>query len=870
MNTIKISVRNLVEFILRSGDLTTSSGLKDPDAMQEGARIHKKIQRKMKAGYQAEAALSLTVPINYDGIDFEICVEGRADGIFTDDTGYNIDEIKGVYRELSSLENPVEVHRAQALCYGYIWASTHQLDGIGIQMTYCHIPTEEIKRFNEYIDFETLEKWFYDLLHEYAKWASWEIKWHEKRNLSIKNIEFPFEYRPGQNTLVKGVYQTILRKKRLYIEAPTGVGKTISTVFPAVKAMGENLSEKIFYLTAKTITRTVAQDAFNILTENGLHLKYVTLTAKEKICILDKPVCNPGSCPRALGHFDRVNDAVFDVITHEEHITREIVTEYAEKHNVCPFEMCLDISTWVDTVIGDYNYAFDPNACLKRFFGTEASSNDYIFLIDEAHNLVDRAREMYSATLIKEEFLAVKKLTGFMSKKITNALERCNKSLLALKRDCDVLTEWDILNIEDFVIRLMQLANYLDEYLQDSRNNKHGSKNVNGQINFMEFDGVDNSELFPDTRERLLDFYFSVRSFLNTYELLDEKYIIYSDYSDEGNFRLHLQCMDPSTNLDNYLKKGRCGIFFSATFLPIKYYMEQLAGGTDDYAVYAPSPFLPENRLIMIGRDVSTKYTRRGPAEYKKIADYITDFVSAKTGNYLIFFSSYKMIDDVLPFVEENFSKTYNEEDFTKLYNGNIETNDYNKVKEIEILTKTNKIMNQQQTDVSEISDIKDTYNNEKNTTPRIFIQSPSMNEQQREEFLENFKANPTNTTLGFCVMGGIFGEGIDLKDSRLIGTVIVGTGLPMVCTENELFKDYFDREDRSGFDYSYRYPGMNKVLQSAGRVIRTDTDRGAILLLDERFMQMSYQKLFPKEWYPYEVVTKNNMRERVKKFWEK
>lgn len=836
MNTIKISVRNLVEFILRSGDLTTSSGLKDSDAMQEGTRIHKKIQRKMNADYQAEVSLSLTVPVNYDGIDFEICVEGRADGIFTDETGYNIDEIKGVYRELASLESPVEVHRAQALCYGYIWASAHQLDGIGIQMTYCHIPTEEIRRFNEYIDFKTLEKWFYDLLHEYAKWASWEIKWHEKRNLSIKNVEFPFEYHPGQNTLVKGVYQTILRKKRLYIEAPTGVGKTISTVFPAVRAIGENLSEKIFYLTAKTITRTVAQDAFNILTENGIHLKYITITAKEKICILDKPVCNPGSCPRALGHFDRVNDAVFDVITHEEHITREIVSKYAEKHNVCPFEMCLDISTWVDAVIGDYNYAFDPNACLKRFFGTEATSNDYIFLIDEAHNLVDRAREMYSATLIKEDFLAMKKLTKFMSKKITTALERCNKSLLALKRDCDIMTEWDILSIEDFVIRLMQLANYLDEYLQDSRSNKHGSKNVNDQINFMEFDGVDNSGFVPDTRERLLDFYFSVRSFLNTYELLDEKYIIYSDYSDEGNFRLHLQCMDPSTNLDNYLKKGRCGIFFSATFLPIKYYMEQLAGGTDDYAIYAPSPFLPENRLIMIGRDVSTKYTRRVPSEYKKIADYITDFVSAKTGNYLIFFSSYKMIDDVLPFVEENFTL--------------------------------------QQTDssesISEISDTAGTYNNRKNIAPHIFIQSPSMNEQQREEFLGNFKENPTQTTLGFCVMGGIFGEGIDLKDSRLIGAVIVGTGLPMVCTENELFKDYFDREDKSGFDYSYRYPGMNKVLQSAGRVIRTDTDRGAILLLDERFMQMSYQKLFPKEWYPYEVVTRNSMRERLNRFWKK
>ena len=821
MNTIKISVRNLVEFILRSGDLTTSSGLKDPDAMQEGARIHKKIQRKMKAGYQAEVALSLTVPVSFGGVDFEICVEGRADGIFTDETGYNIDEIKGVYRELSTLENPVEVHRAQALCYGYIWASKLQLDGIGIQMTYCHIPTEEIRRFNEYIDFKTLEKWFYELLQEYAKWASWEIKWHEKRNNSIKTIEFPFDYRPGQNTLVKGVYQTILRKKRLYIEAPTGVGKTISTIFPTVKSLGEGLSEKIFYLTAKNITRTVAQDAFNILTDNGVHIKYVTLTAKEKICILDKPVCNPGSCPRALGHFDRVNDAVFDVITHEEHITRDIVDSYAQKHNVCPFEMCLDISTWADAIIGDYNYAFDPNACLKRFFGTETASDNYIFLVDEAHNLVDRAREMYSATLIKEDFPAIKKLTRFMSKKITNSLEKCNKSLLALKRDCDNIKEWDILNIEEFVIKLMQLANYLDEYLQDSRNKNHNSDNVKGQINLMEFEGVDNSELIPDTRERLLDFYFSVRAFLNTYELLDDKYTIYSDYSEEGNFRLHLQCMDPSTNLDSYLKKGRSAIFFSATFLPIKYYMEQLAGSKDDYAIYAPSPFLPENRLIMIGRDVSTKYTRRGPSEYKKIADYITEFVSAKTGNYLIFFSSYKMIDDVLPFVEQNF---------------NTQT--------IEFETAKNEI------------------------TPDIHIQSPSMNEQQREDFLNNFKENPSKTTLGFCVMGGIFGEGIDLKESRLIGAVIVGTGLPMVCTENELFKNYFDRQDKSGFDYSYRYPGMNKVLQSAGRVIRTDADKGAILLLDERFTQMSYQQLFPNEWYPYEVVTKKTMLEKMKKFW--
>ena len=815
MDKIKISVRDLIEFILRSGDITSSMGIRDIDAMQEGTRIHKKLQKHAGGGYMAEVPLSITLPVNYDDVEFELCVEGRADGIFPDNGIMTIDEIKGVYYDINLLPEPVAIHRAQALCYGYIYASGHKLDGMGIQITYCHIPTEEVRHFNEYIEYDKLKLWFENLINEYSKWIAWQIKWHETRNSSIKDFEFPFEYRPGQNNLVKGAYQSILRKKRLYIEAPTGVGKTISTVYPSVKALGEGIAEKIFYLTAKTITRTVAEETFNILADKGVKLKSVTITAKEKICIFDKPQCHPFSCPRAHGHFDRVNDAVYDVITNEMQITRNIINTYAEKHNVCPFEMCLDISTWVDAVIGDYNYAFDPNASLKRFFGTE-TQNNYIFLIDEAHNLVERARQMYSAELTKESFLETRQITKRISKKLTKELGYCNQSLLELKRNCEELKKYDIIDIEEFVIKLMRLAACFDEFFQKPASTEH----------------ITDTNL----REKLLEFYFNVRSFLSVYDGIDSKYLIYSDYNDNNDFCLHLKCMDPSKNLDIYLNKARAAIFFSATLIPVKYYKEQLAGRADDYAIYAPSPFSADNRLLMIASDISTKYTRRGPDEYKKAAEYIYQFISIKKGNYMIFFPSYKLMEDIGEYLCEKLC--FENIKYTKfIMDGGV----YNPLNEVDDYTS------------------KEVY---------IYQQSSSMNEQQREEFLAHFEDTSKQTTIGFCVMGGIFSEGIDLKGNRLIGTVIVGTGLPMVCTENELFREYFDNKKNAGFNYAYQYPGMNKVLQAAGRVIRTDTDRGAILLLDERFLQKNYRELFPREWFPYQVVTKKSIKYYTEKFW--
>lgn len=793
---IKISVRNLVEFILRSGDMDNTRARSEMDAMQAGSRLHRKLQKQMGTDYTAEVPLSITVPVSRDGISFDLTIEGRADGVIVNNTikedfsvlifdeedmnppEITIDEIKGVYLELSHLTEPIGVHRAQAMCYAYIYAIKYGHTRMGIRLTYCNLETESIKYFEETLTLSELSLWFEHLISEYAKWAVWQIKWTEKRKTDIKGMDFPFLYREGQKELVTGVYKTILRKKKLFIEAPTGVGKTISTVFPSVKAMGEGITEKIFYLTAKTITRTVAEDTFRLLKENGLTLKVITITAKEKICILDKPDCNPGACERAKGHFDRVNDAVYDLLTNEHEITRDLIMEYATKHTVCPFEMSLDVSLWSDVVICDYNYVFDPNVYLRRFF-SDNRPNDYVFLIDEAHNLVERAREMYSAVLYKDSFLEVKRYVKEKGPKLAKQLDQCNNDLLKLRRECD---EFEVLdNIDSFSMHLMGLMAELELFMKE--------------------------EFIPEGREEVVRLYLDIRHFLNMYEIHDDNYTIYTDYEEGDHFRIKLQCMDPSKNLAGCMDRGRSAVLFSATLLPIKYYMEQLGGRQDDYAVYAPSSFLPENRLIMIGSDVSTRYTRRNESEYRKILDYIKGFTEARTGNYMVFFPSYQMLQAIAELAGEELAG--------------------------------------------------------------LVVQTNYMTEPEKEAFLDEFVDNPESSRIGFCVMGGIFSEGIDLKNNRLIGAVIVGTGLPMVCNERELFRGYFDQRNGKGFDYAYLYQGMNKVLQSGGRVIRTKEDRGAILLLDERFIQPQYYNLFPKEWYPFQTVNCAGMKELLRSFWE-
>ena len=793
MEEIRVSVRNLVEFILRSGDIDNRRGaMADKDAMQMGSRLHRKIQGKMGADYHAE--VPLRTQIDCDG--FLLIVEGRADGIFEQDGQTVIDEIKGVFRDVERMEEPDPVHLAQARCYACIYAEQQNLEKIGVQMTYANLDTEEIRRFSSSYTRSELEEWFTHLTEAYQKWAQMQLEWKTERKASIGKTVFPYPYREGQKELASAVYRTIWHGKKLFIQAPTGVGKTLSTVFPAVQAVGQELGDKIFYLTAKTITRTVAEEAFSLLKKQGLHYKVLTLTAKEKICFCEEPDCNPEKCPYARGHFDRVNDAVYELLTSYEensaNYSRERIMEQAEKWKVCPFEMALDVSLWSDAIICDYNYVFDPQAKLKRFFA-EGVKGDYLFLIDEAHNLVERGREMYSATLYKEDFLEVKRFLKPFSRKAVAALERGNKYLLEWKRECG---EYTLLsNIDSFALNLFNVSHALEQLLED-RESVMNRPSTDSEI--------------EEGKKKTLDFYFQVRAFLEIYEELDDSYEIYVQHDREGRFALKLYCIHTADKIGQCLEKGRASILFSATLLPVQYYMELLSGKPEDYAVYAKSTFDPAKKKVLLGLDVSTKYTRRTPAEYQKIASYIQQITDSRQGNYLVFFPSYKMMTDVRAYFE------------------------------------------------AEMQD--DT---------EILEQSMHMSEAQREEFLEQFQERESGTLIGFCVMGGIFGEGIDLKKDRLIGAIVVGPGLPQVCNEREILKQYYDRRDMDGFDHAYRYPGMNKVMQSAGRVIRTDEDTGVIVLLDERFGQAQYRSSFPREWADYETCTLRNVKEKLERFWK-
>ena len=777
---IRISVRDLVEFILRSGDIDNrkGGGLGEKEAMQEGSRIHRKIQGKMGSAYRAEVPLGITLP----GDGYTLTVEGRADGIFTEQDTVWIDEIKSMYRDPDTLKEAIPVHLAQAKCYAHIYALQHGLDEIGVQMTYCSLEKEEIRRFREMLPANELSDWFQEVTDAYRKWAEFQRDWRELRRASIQGLEFPYPWRAGQKKLAMDVYRTILRKKNLFLQAPTGTGKTLSTVYPAVKAVGEGLAERIFYATAKTITRTVAEEAFSVLRGNGLRLKTLTLTAKEKVCPCEETVCNPDACPRAKGHFDRVNDAVFEMLNAADAFDRDVILQQAEKWKVCPFEMSLDVSLWCDAVICDYNYIFDPRAKLKRFFAE--GRGEYLFLVDEAHNLVDRGREMFSAALYKEDFLEGKRAVEKHSRKLTRALERCNAWLLDLKRESTELKVHEDVGI--FPVYLMNLCGLIEEVLEKLTDTEAG--------------------------ERMLELYFSARSFLEVCDRLDDSYVIYSELCADGRFMLKLYCVDISGNLQECINKGRSTVFFSATLLPVQYYKSLLSTAPDNYAICATSTFQPEKRLILLGTDTSSRYTRRGEEEYRRIATYICEALRAKSGNYMVFFSSYRMMEETA-------------EAFTEL----LETEEMH---------------------------------------PQLILQQQGMTEAEREAFLVRFEETPPEGLIGLCVMGGIFSEGIDLKAERLIGAIVVGPGLPQVCRERELLKNFYDARGEDGFFYAYLCPGMNKVLQSAGRVIRTEADEGVILLLDERFAAARYRNLFPAEWQAPQTCTLQTVQGCLAKFW--
>ena len=786
MKTVRISVRALIEFILRSGDIDnrTESG-PDPEAMLAGGRIHRKIQRSMPSTYRAEVPLKTT----FEDGDLQLVVEGRADGIDRRDGMVLVDEIKGVYADVTRFTEAKPLHLAQAYCYACMLAREEGLSGVTCQITYCDLDTEEIRRFQTVRTAEELETWMTDLAEQYFRWAHFQADHREERNRSGEALDFPYDYRPGQKRIAVDVFRAVRRSRNLFVQAPTGVGKTLSVLFPSVKAMAEGLTERIFYLTAKTVTASVAEENLQVLLNRGLDLLACTIRAKEKLCPNEVFECNPELCPYAKGHFDRVNDAVFELLKEGGLFTAERLLAAAEKAGVCPYEFALDVSVWCDTVIADYNYAFDPRVRLRRYF-SEGTGGDYIFLVDEAHNLPDRASEMYSASLVKEDVLALKKLIMKKDGRASRALDRLNRAMLSLRRNLGDYPEVGRGILSGTVAELPDI-NFLMEPLTGS---------------YFELSRLlEEQKNFPERKEVLTGF-FEIRTFLETAEQAGEGYRIYARFDDDG-FRIRLLCVDPSARLKKCLESARTTVFFSGTLLPVQYYKEMLTGDPEEYAIYTESPFDPENRLLLAASDVSSRYQRRTETEFRRIAEYLRIAVSAKTGNYLAFFPSY------------------------------------------EFLGKVEKVLRIPGTE--------------------ILVQEKEMDEDQRRAFLSVFAKADGNSRLGLCVMGGAFSEGIDLAEDRLIGCIVVGTGLPAINPESELVKEYFDAAGKDGFDYAYRYPGMNKVRQAAGRLIRTDRDRGVILLLDDRFLTPHSRSLFPLEWADLRRTDLSRIEEELNSFWK-
>lgn len=761
---IKASVRDIIEFVLRSGDLT--SGFTGISRATEAIKAHQLVQKAYVEGSQAEIPVSYM--LSMDGIDLEI--GGRIDGLIKENDEFIIDEIKTTTLPLELLDEDFNMlHWAQAEFYGYIYTEQNSIDEMDIQLTYYNLDSKTTKIFRKSFTHEWLENFFMDVTKRYIEWAKIIKSWYDTRNESIINLGFPFsEYRKGQRNLAVSVYKSIKDGKKLFARAPTGIGKTMAVLFPSVKAMGEGLTSKIFYLTAKTVGASVAENACEMMKASGLKLKTITLTAKDKICFMPEATCNPEECPYAKGHFDRINTALEDIF-HEDSYTRERIEEYAKKHTVCPFEFSLDLSLWSDCIICDYNYVFDPRAYLKRFFA-EGGQGDYILLIDEAHNLVDRAREMFSADINKKSILSLKKTMKDISKPIYKSLSNINNYFIQLRKNCEANGNslyTDKEKPKEIYSLLYKFTELTEEYLIK---NKSAAGN-----------------------DELMEAYFNALAFLKTADNYNEKYITYIEKIDD-DIKLKLFCLDPSELIAEALKRGKSAVFFSATLNPMDYFYDILGGDETSLKISLTSPFPGRNLEVMINNRICTKYKIRENT-YNDVAHSIHTFINGKKGNYLVYFPSYKYLNEVC----EIFRNLDDEAD--------------------------------------------------------IICQTSNMKEEDKEEFLSRFNEENTSTLVGFAVMGGVFGEGIDLTGDRLTGAVIVGVGLPQICFERDIIKDYFNEKNGAGFEYAYLYPGMNKVMQAAGRVIRTETDRGVVLLIDERFTGYAYKRLFPPEWRNMHIV---------------
>ena len=758
--SLRLSVHQLVDFLLRSGDI--DNRVFNRSSMTEGSRLHSVYQAKQSANYMSEYPLSINITVD----EIDILLEGRADGIIKRSDGtYVIDEIKTTVEELEKFHaDNLEWHLGQAKCYAYMFAKLNDLEFVGIKLTYIRQGKEKEQFIDQYVfNYLELEQFVLDLINEYLEFYNIIFQKVEKRNASIDSIDFPFKkYRKGQRELAKYCYAVAKKGSRLFVEAPTGIGKTMSTLFPFIKALKDDEKSKIFYLTAKTSGKEAAHQAIKILKEQGLSLSDIIITAKDKICFCKGKACNPDECPYTKQYYDKIQTVLrYAILTYDD-FDLNTINQIAYDNQICPFEFELDLSLFMDVIICDYNYLFDPISYMKRYF--DEDSSHFLALVDEAHNLVDRSRDMYSASLSYESFKEARKSVRH---------SKLHKLKLALSKMNKMFKEY--LDDED--------GNHIVSFFND-----YTYKTISSFITTMQ--DVNKNENKEVSKE-LLSFYLDVNRFSRILELVNKNYLLFYKKEKE-DVELNVVCLDASSFLSACMNRLQGTVLFSATLSPLDYYVDTLGGNEKDARLVLPSPFPKDNLKIVIVPNVSIRYKKR-ETSYQKVADYIKSFVESKVGNYFVFLPSYEYLNNLMPYID-------------------IEDAD-------------------------------------------IFKQDREMSDEEREAFLTNFQPSPEKTALGFVVVGGAFGEGIDLVSDRLIGAVIVGIGMPRINFISDQIAEYYNNKEYSGHDYAYLNPGMNKIMQALGRVIRSEEDKGAVLLIDERYLNNEYRDLFKAEWRDYEVA---------------
>ena len=775
MQSKKVSVRELVAFVHNEESIDTRK--QSNHTALEGSKIHRKLQQSMDENYQSEVSLKTV----YQGKQFDIQLEGRCDGIWQKGNQIIIDEIKTGELTFEQLEDAtIQLFLAQAKIYAYIYAMQEQLEEVVVMVRYFCTQDEKIDEYKNTCSFDELNSYFQETMKEYEKWLIFLDKYRQNRQKKLQALQFPYnKYRKGQRELSIAVYRTLSQEKCLFMEAPTGTGKTLSTLFPALKAMGEYNQGRIFYLTAKTITRQVALDTMKLFDDQQSELKTIEISAKEKICFMNECKCNPDYCPFAKNYYQKQKLAIWDLLNNGYFYSREQISEVAKKYECCPFELSLDLSLYSDVIVCDYNYLFDPQVYLKRFF--ELEETDSYFLVDEGHNLISRAREMYSKALSLQLIKDFKKLLPKHHRKhhkiLQQFIEYCEESRKLLK-------DQDYLFQKERPDKLIDLGYRWSEYFRD----------------FL-------LELKDEIPTWLQNLYFDLMSFLKISEYYDDHFTFLVELvNHELQFKIF--CLDPAHFIKQKLDFGKGSVLFSATLSPVQYYQNLLVGHTDDLTFRQSSPFNQNQFQVLVADYLPMTYKYRSQV-VDSLCELIKKATDIKAGNYFCFFPSFSYMEEVY----QRYIQLYPEAE--------------------------------------------------------VLIQSRELKDVEKEAFLANFQAQNEQVVLGFCVLGGVFSEGIDLKKNRLIGSIIVSVGLPQISKEQEELKKYFDEKNQQGFYYIYQLPGFNKIMQAAGRVIRTEEDRGVILLIDQRFGRKDYMQLYPAHWSKGVVVHDlNSMLNQLKQFW--